>query len=80
MPTVTLADAKAHLSALVSRAAAGDPVCITRRSKPVARLAAAAAPRQRIDPVALRALTDAMPLEAEPAGALLRCMRDDVRY
>ncbi|MBW4091006.1 MAG: type II toxin-antitoxin system prevent-host-death family antitoxin [Proteobacteria bacterium] len=80
MPTVTLADAKAHLSDLVSRAAAGDPVCITRRGKPVARLAAAAPPRRRIDPAALRAVTDAMPVQAEPAGTLLRRLRDDARY
>jgi prevent-host-death family protein len=36
MERVNLAEAKAHLSELVERAAAGDPVCITRRGKPAA--------------------------------------------
>jgi prevent-host-death family protein len=36
MGNVNLADAKAHLSELVARAASGETVCITRRGKPVA--------------------------------------------
>ncbi len=42
MESFSLADAKAHLSELVERAEAGDPVTITRRGKQVARLIAAA--------------------------------------
>jgi len=38
MGDVSLAAAKAHLSELVERAAAGDPIRITRRGKPVAQL------------------------------------------
>jgi prevent-host-death family protein len=38
------ADAKAHLSELIDRVAAGDSIDITRRSKPVARLTAVARP------------------------------------
>src|SRR5205807_1732369 len=34
MRTVSIAEAKAHLSKLVEQAEAGDPVCITRRGKP----------------------------------------------
>lgn len=80
MTTITLAEAKAHLSELVAHAAAGDPVCITRRGKPVARIAAIETPRRRIDPAALRAVTETMPRQTEPAGDMIRRMRDDARY
>ncbi len=47
--TVTLADAKAHLSELTERAAAGEQVIITKRGKPVARISQPERPRQAID-------------------------------
>ena len=50
---VSLADAKARLSELVERAAAGEVVCITRRGKPVAQITAVDSPRKRIDIAAL---------------------------
>jgi prevent-host-death family protein len=78
--SVNLADAKAHLSKLVEEAAAGEPVCITRRGKPVALLTAVAAQRCRIDPSALRALTEVMPTQSESAGDFVRRMRDEDRY
>lgn len=80
MTDVTLADAKAHLSELVSRVAEGDAVRITRRGKPVAQLSAVAGPRKPIDIAALRALTDAMPLQTDSAADTVRQMRDDARY
>ena len=80
MARVSLADAKARLSELVARAEAGDPVCITRRGRPVAQLTAVSASRKRIDPSALRALTDAMPLQTQTAAETTRRMRDDDRY
>ena len=49
MRNVNLANAKAHLSQLVERAAAGDTVRITRRGKPVAQITAIKRPRKRID-------------------------------
>ena len=52
MISVSLADAKAHLSELVERAAAGEAVCITRRGKAVAQITAIDSPRKRIDPAA----------------------------
>lgn len=36
--TVNVADAKAHLSALIDRAAAGEEIVLTRAGRPVARL------------------------------------------
>ena len=80
MDDVNLADAKARLSELVERAAAGHPVRIIRRGKPVAQITAVGTPRKRIDPSALRALTDAMPRQPEPTRDLIRRMRDGGRY
>jgi prevent-host-death family protein len=80
MKTVNLAEAKAHLSELVERAAAGETVCITRRGKPVAQLTAVVRPRKPVDVAALRALTARMPMQQESAGEFVRRMRDEGRY
>jgi prevent-host-death family protein len=80
MNAVSLAEAKARLSALVERARTGESVCITRRGKPVARLVPAEAPRETIDAAELRALTDRLPRQEQSAGDFLREMRDDARY
>ena len=80
MKRVNLADAKAHLSELVERAAAGEAVCITRRGKAVAQITAIDTPRKQIDPAALRAMTDAMPLQPETARDFIRRIRDDDRF
>jgi prevent-host-death family protein len=77
---VSLADAKAHLSELVERAAAGEAVCITRRGKDVARITAADTPRKPIDVAALRVMTEAMPVQPETARDFIRRMRDEDRY
>jgi antitoxin (DNA-binding transcriptional repressor) of toxin-antitoxin stability system len=55
MKRVNLADAKARFNELVARAAAGEPVCIMRRGRPVAQLDAVDVPRRRVDPSALPA-------------------------
>jgi prevent-host-death family protein len=80
MIRISLADAKAHLSELVERAAAGEAVCITRRGKPVAQLTAISSPRKRIDIAPLKAVTDAMPVQPETARDFIRRMRDEDRY
>lgn len=77
---VNLADAKAHLSELVRRAAAGEPIEITSRGKPLARLVQARPPRRKVDLAALEALTAEMPPQPEDSVSLLRRMRDDARY
>ena len=78
--TVNLADAKAHLSELVVQAELGVDVCITRRGKPVARLAAVEQHRKSINLAELQSLTNAMPRQAEGAGDFVRQMRDESRY
>lgn len=80
MGAISLADAKAHLSALVDRVEAGDSIDITRRGKPVARLTAVASARKRIDLQALQAITATMPPSSQTAGDLVRSMRDGDRY
>lgn len=80
MGSVNLADAKAHLSELVERAAAGEAVRITRRGKPVAQLVPAEIPRKPVNLGALQAATANMPTQAEPAREAIRKMRDEARY
>jgi prevent-host-death family protein len=80
MKTVNLADAKARLSELVERAAAGETVRITRRGKPVAQISPIETPRKKIDMPSLRALTDSMPRQKEPARIFMRKMRNRERY
>ncbi|HEY1257928.1 MAG TPA: type II toxin-antitoxin system prevent-host-death family antitoxin [Stellaceae bacterium] len=59
------------MSELIEAAAAGEPVCITRRGKPSAR---------RIAPAALQTITDAMPVQPPSAHDLARRMLDGERY
>jgi prevent-host-death family protein len=80
MATMSIADAKAHLSELVDRVEAGETISITRRGKPVAQLTAAAQPRKPIDFAALRAFTSSLPVSPVDAGTFVRAMRDDDRY
>ena len=80
MGSVSIADAKAHLSELVERASGGETVQITRRGKPVAQIVAAKAPRKRIDIAALRAMVEKMPMQPEPAGDFIRRVREKARY
>lgn len=80
MDAIKLADAKAHLSALVDRVGAGDTIDITRRGKPVARLTAVAMPRKAIDVALLQSLTATMPPQRDSAADLVRSMRDGDRY
>ncbi len=75
-----MADAKAHLSALVDRVEAGDSIDITRRGKPVARLTAVAKQRKPIDAALLQSLTVAMPDPSQTAVERVRSMRDGDHY
>jgi prevent-host-death family protein len=80
MESFSLADAKTHLSELVERAAAGDPVTITRRGKQVARIVATRKPRKKILLADLQAVTATMAEQPESAGIFVRRMRDEDRY
>lgn len=80
MRTVSVADAKAHLSELIDRAEAGERLVITRRGKPVAEIAPTSQGRRPIDVEALRAFTARQRPQKESAGDFMRRMRDDARY
>ena len=80
MSKVNLADAKAHLSELVERAAAGEAVQILRRGKPVAQIVAVDRPKKAIALETLQALTEGTPKQPEGARKFIRRMRDDARY
>jgi len=80
LKSVSLADAKAHLSALVTLAEAGESVEITRRGVPVAQIVAVKRVSKPIDVAALRALTEGMTFQTEDAGTFMRRVRDEDRY
>ncbi len=80
MVSVTLADAKTHLSALVDRAARGESVQITRRGKPIAQITTIERPGKPVDLAALRHLTASMPAQTVAASDWLRQVRDEDRY
>lgn len=77
---ISLAEAKAHLSELVEQAANGEEVIITKRGKPVARLAPVQSKRVRVDAKTLRAHTSTMTFQTQSAGDFVRAMRDSDRY
>jgi len=78
-PTVSLAEAKARLSELTERAAAGEEVIITKRGRPVGRLSRPR-PLLAVDPAPLRRLTESMTRQREDSGRFLRRLREDSRY
>jgi prevent-host-death family protein len=82
MRSFSVAQAKAHLSALLDAVESGEEVEITRRGVPVARLTRAAkAPEASFDLDGFLAATTAQPLHGgSDAAALLKDLRDGARY
>lgn len=80
MDAVSLADAKAHLSDLVSRAEAGETVEITRRGRPVARLTPIEQPKKRVDLAMLEALAAKLSREDDGSVDTVAEMRAAARY
>ena len=80
MADISLTDAKAHLSNLVDRALGGETVRITRRGEPVVQIGLHDRQPAPIVLASLRALTDAMPLQPEPATTWVRQERDAACY
>lgn len=78
MQTVTLANAKTHLSQLIELVEAGEEVTITKRGRPVARLVANSPVRQQLPSLAdLRAR---LPQQSQPSSEFIRKLREDDRY
>lgn len=80
MSQISLAEAKARLSELVDRAAAGETIVITKRGKPVLEMVKPRAAPQRIDLKALRRLTAGLPRQKQSAAEALRALREQARY
>jgi prevent-host-death family protein len=77
MAEVNLAQAKAHLSAIIDRVEAGETVTITRRGRPVAKLSAVDAPKKPIDFEALRRFRESQPMAERSSAEIIREMRDE---
>ena len=75
MATISVADAKAHLSELIDRAESGEQIVITRHGRPVAQLSAAVTPKKPIRSMA--AFRARMPKLNPPLSQSLREMRDE---
>lgn len=78
--TVSVAEAKAHLSELIAEAEAGETVVITRRGEPVVDLSAHRKPKVKRDLSWLREEAAKIPYSPTDSGDLLREMRNDARY
>lgn len=75
MSTVTLAEAKTHLSHLLDQVEAGEEVVITRRGRPIARISPVEKPKQPIK--SLAEFRKRMPGWRKSSAELLREMRDE---
>ena len=77
MRTVSLAEAKTHLSELLNTVEAGEEIVITRHGRAVARLSSPEKQKQAIPFERLAALRNTVPAWTEPSAELLRQVRDD---
>lgn len=78
MDRVNLADAKAHLSELVTRAERGEEIEIVRRGRSVARLSASTTrSREPFDWQALEDFARSLPPAKETAVDTIRKLRDE---
>ena len=75
MSAVNLAEAKAHLSELVSKAQNGEETIITRHGQPVARLVPASLPKKTLR--SLASFRGTLPKARKSTAALLRKLRDE---
>jgi len=75
MVTVTLVEAKAHLSELLDKVESGQDVVITRHGRPVAHLSPVTQPKQPVR--SLAKFRAKMPRLRKPSSVLLREMRDE---
>ncbi len=80
MNTVSVAEAKAHLSELLNQVEAGEEIVITRRGQPVARLAPE---RRPLNPLPLPSLAEFRASQPDsPTSSLdiLLALRQEARY
>lgn len=80
MRIITLAEAKAHLCAVLDDVAAGQQVVVTRRGQPVARIVAEPAPRKRAASAWVEGLCSFVEAQPKAGGSSVADMRDSERY
>lgn len=77
MNTVSVAEAKAHLSELLNQVEAGEEIVITRRGQPIARLAPERKPLNALPLPSLAEFRATMPDSPISSVDLIRQMRDE---
>lgn len=79
MGAYSIAQAKAHLSALIEQVERGEAVTLTKRGKPVARIVSLVEPAQKpkIDLDELRKFHATMPKSKIDSATMIRKMRDE---
>jgi prevent-host-death family protein len=75
MSTVSVAEAKTHLSELLDRVEAGEEVVITRRGKAIARLSSVVPAREPL--VSLADLRSSLPRVTKQSAEVVRELRDE---
>jgi prevent-host-death family protein len=75
MSTVSVAEAKSHLSELLDRVAAGEEVVITRRGKAIARLCGVEPAREPLE--SLADLRHSLPRVTKRSADVVRELRDE---
>lgn len=79
--SVSIAEAKSHLSEIVARVEAGEDVVITKRGVEVVRMTAITAKKdKKINWEAIRAFRKSLPVSDISGAELIRQMRDEERY
>ncbi|MDP2822204.1 MAG: type II toxin-antitoxin system prevent-host-death family antitoxin [Sulfuritalea sp.] len=76
MRTVSLAEAKAHLSELLNTVEAGEEIVITRHGRAVARVSPPERQKLPLPLKRLAALRNSAPAWTEPSANLVRQLRD----
>ena len=74
--SISLAEAKAHLSELIDRVESGEEIVITRRGRTVARMLREQRPKKRLPVPSLEKLRATMPKSPISSAELIRRMRD----
>jgi prevent-host-death family protein len=75
MHSISVAEAKAHLSEILDRVEAGEEIVITRRGKPIAHITPISKPLKPIPSLAEFRAT--LPEAKTPSTDLIRRMRDE---
>ncbi|SEH06444.1 type II toxin-antitoxin system Phd/YefM family antitoxin [Candidatus Venteria ishoeyi] len=80
MRTISLAEAKTHLSELLNQAEIGEEIIITRHGRPVAKLAGISKTIKPFPFTELETLRNAQPKAKNDSVSLLQSLREESRY